>query len=360
MGLVEKLLRAIPYLRRPYHQRDIALAKLAAVTAELETIRHQGAPGRAGWERAKQFAASDTWFLSPDDDGRQDRAIGDFRAWIARTATAGTPALEFGPSLNPILPKRGGFNVTVVDHVGTPELIAKYFAQGLDVSKIEPVDIVSDGKSIAQATGGRKFDLIVAAHVIEHAPDLIQFLNDCANALSDNGSICLLVPDKRYGFDFFQPLTDTAKIISDHRLKRVRHSFESYYRLSACVRNGERIAWDQGGISRLSFSHGDPADVLRVAESYENSNSYIDVHENYFTPVSFAMIVDELRFLRAVDLELTTLTRSRGCEFLAVLRKAKAPSGLTVDGYLERKMLGYELLLAEESERVHSAKKPTR
>jgi 2-polyprenyl-3-methyl-5-hydroxy-6-metoxy-1,4-benzoquinol methylase len=363
MLFIEKLLKAIPYLRRPYFQRDAALAHLEAAKAELIGINAKLAIAEEKVKYATRTVPPtignsfdpQRWFLLPDQDARQDEAIGDLRTYVARMVSKDCESLEIGPSFAPILPKSAGYAVTIVDHADQAELVEKYATSGVDLSKIEPVDIVWDGHSIAEATGHNRFDAIVAAHVIEHAPDLIQFFVDCSNILRGDGSIYLLVPDKRYTFDFMQPLSDVAGILGIRRAKRTRHSFESLYRLSACVRNGERIAWDQSGISELVFAHGDPSERREFAERCEASSPYVDVHENYFTPVSFAMIVDELRYLGEIDLELTLLTRPRGCEFLAVLRKADRSHVISTETFLRRKMDGYRLLLLEEQERIHSA-----
>jgi predicted SAM-dependent methyltransferase len=350
MSFIEKLFRAIPYLRRPYFQRDAALAALENAKAKTRygdisissTIR----------DRFDQ----QLWFLLAREDARQDEAIGDFRPYIARMVGKDQIALEIGPSFNPVLPKSAGYAVTVVDHMNQSGLVEKYTPHGVDVSKIESVDVVWTGNSMVEAVGHRKFDAIVAAHVVEHAPDLIQFFKDCSEALSDSGSIYLIVPDKRYSFDFLQPRSDVAKVLSDHRMRRTRHSFESFYRhISASVRNGERIAWDQDGVSNLTFVHGDPVESRRSAERSEISTSYEDEHENYFTPVSFAMIVDELRYLGEIDLELAVLTRPRGSEFLAVLRKSRVRLDASIDEFLKRKMDACRLLLLEDQEQIVSA-----
>ena len=255
MSFLEKLFRAIPYLRRPYFQRDAALAALEDAKAKAKygdlpisgTIR----------DRFDQ----QLWFLLAREDARQNEAIGDFRPYIARMVGKDQIVLEIGPSFSPVLPKSAGYAVTVVDHLDQSGLVEKYKPHGVDVSKIELVDVVWTGNSMVEAVGHGKFDAIVASHVIEHAPDLNQFFKDCSEALSDSGSIYLIIPDKRYSFDFLQPRSDVAKVLSDHRMKRTRHSFESFYRhISASVRNGERIAWDQDGVSNLTFVHGDPVE----------------------------------------------------------------------------------------------------
>lgn len=356
MPFLERLFRAIPYLRRPYFQRDEALASLEAARADLEEAKAKARYGDiAISETIRDRFSEPLWFLLAREDARQDKAIGDFRTYIAGMVGTDHTALEIGPSLNPVLPKSAGYAVTVLDHMDQNGLVEKYTPHGVDVSKIEPVDVVWTGDSMVDAVGHNRYDAIVACHVIEHAPDFIQFLKDCSRALRDSGAIYLIVPDKRYCFDFMQPRSDVAKVLGDHRVKRTRHSFESFYRhISVSVRNGERIAWDQEGVTGLTFIHGDPAQGRQKAERSETSPTYEDEHENYFTPVSFAMIIDELRYLRETDLELTVLTRPRGSEFLSVLRKNSAPIDASVDAFRIRKINAFRLLLLEDQEQVVS------
>src|SRR2546423_3695828 len=120
MSFIEKLFRAIPYLRRPYFQRDAALAALENAKARTRfgdipissTIR----------DRFDQ----QLWFLLPSEDARQDASIGDFRPYIAKIVGKDRIALEIGPSFNPVLPKSAGYGVTVVDHMDQSGLVEKY------------------------------------------------------------------------------------------------------------------------------------------------------------------------------------------------------------------------------------------
>jgi hypothetical protein len=132
MSFIERLFRAIPYLRRPYFERDVARAALAKARyghiSISSTIR----------DRFDQ----QLWFLLAREDARQDEAIGDFRRYIAGMVGTKQAALEIGPSFNPVLPKSAGYSVTVVDHVDQSGLVEKYKPHGVDVSKIESVDAV--------------------------------------------------------------------------------------------------------------------------------------------------------------------------------------------------------------------------
>ena len=78
--------------------------------------------------------------------------------------------LEIGPSFNPLLPKRDGYDVETLDHLSAADLREKYKnAPNVDLSAIEEVDHLSDGSSILQLIGKPEhYDYIVASHVIEH------------------------------------------------------------------------------------------------------------------------------------------------------------------------------------------------
>ena len=356
MSAIERLLRIIPYVRRPFFQRDMARSELGKAKAELAEARMAlNGPQRRLADRVRKAFSDDLWFILPRDDERQDKAIGDLRGYVKRAIPKHAAALEIGPSYNPILTKAEGYAVSILDHADQAALVAKYTPHGVDVSKVEPVDFVWRSGTIAESIAHKRFDAIVAAHMIEHAPDFIQFLNDCAQSLTEGGRLYLLVPDKRYAFDFFQPLSDTAKVLGDHRVRRTRHSFESFYRLTAVVKQGERVNWGQGRISSLAYIHGDPNVILPATIQYAAASEYVDAHANYFTPVSFAMIVRELRYLGEISLDLKVLTRPRECEFLAVLQMQDRSAPMNADDYLAWRMRASEALMIEELERIEAA-----
>ena len=55
------------------------------------------------------------------------------------------PGLEIGPSHRPVAPKRGGFNVKILDHLTAGGLREKYRDHGVDIDAIEEVDYVWSG-----------------------------------------------------------------------------------------------------------------------------------------------------------------------------------------------------------------------
>ncbi len=150
------------------------------------------------------------------------------------------PGLEIGPSHRPVAPKKSGFNVKILDHLDTAGLRDKYRSHGVDVEAIEEVDYVWSGESLSTLVDDRKFDWIIASHVIEHTPDLIGFLNECEKILSDTGVLSLAVPDKRYCFDHFRETTSLSRVVDANFLKLTNHTpgTAADYYLNVCKKRG--------------------------------------------------------------------------------------------------------------------------
>jgi len=117
--------------------------------------------------------------------------------------------VEIAPNHNPVASKSDGFNVGIIDRASQQELVEKYKDHGVNLNKIEEVDFIWKGERYAKLTGKKEYyDWIIASHVIEHTPDFIAFLNDCASIITEDARLSLVVPDKRYCFDQLRVLQD--------------------------------------------------------------------------------------------------------------------------------------------------------
>jgi SAM-dependent methyltransferase len=231
--------------------------------------------------------------------------------------------LEIGPSHNPVAPKSEGFNVHILDVESQEGLRAKYQGHGVNLDNIEPVDFVWDGRPLTELVGKANcYDFIIASHVIEHVPDFITFLQECEKLLAENGILSLVVPDKRYCFDYFSPLTTTGNIVDAWKDKRTRPSpgqIFDYFANSA--KRGDAIAWaddKKGGATNLCHEFYEAkAHYQRTLDSEE----YIDVHCWRFTPSSFALIISDLKKLDFYSLSIVKQFETSGCEFYISLSK---------------------------------------
>lgn len=212
--------------------------------------------------------------------------------------------LEIGPSHNPVAPKKEGFNVHIIDHMSREQLIDKYKDCHAVVGNIEEVDFIWEGESYSNLVGKEKYyDWIIASQLIEHTPDLIGFLNDCASILKDDGVISLVIPDKRYCFDHYRPITGLAKIIDSHFQKNTIHTpgtVAEYY-LNVVSKAGT-IAWNPSVTGNYACVHS-LGDAAQGIKSVLNDKTYIDVHAWCFVPHSFRLMMHDLFSLDLISLK---------------------------------------------------------
>jgi hypothetical protein len=230
--------------------------------------------------------------------------------------------LEIGPSHNPLAPKKQGFNVHILDHASAEELRQKYTGHGVNLDNIEEVDFVWKGEPLHELIGREKcYDWVIASHVIEHIPDLITFLGECEKLLKPNGVLSLVIPDKRYCFDYFNPPTSTGELLDAYEQKRTRPSsgkvFDHF--AGATARNGQ-IAWGQQETGAIHLVHS-LSEARTQWERAKTSQDYIDVHSWRFTPGSFRLILADLQALGLTKLGLVKEFDTEGCEFFVALRK---------------------------------------
>jgi hypothetical protein len=235
--------------------------------------------------------------------------------------------IEIGPGHNPIAPKKEGYNVHIIDHMSREELIAKYKDHHVDLANIEEVDFVWQGGSYPELVGKTKhYDWIIASHLIEHTPDLIGFLNDCDSILKEDGVISLVIPDKRFCFDHYRPITGLSRIIDSHFWECTRHTpgTVAEYFLNVVSQSG-KIAWNSHTHGEHVFVHSID-DALQGIQSALHGNTYLDVHAWCFVPHSFRLIIHDLHSLGLISLKELDFYSTDGCEFFVTLAQLRPPS----------------------------------
>lgn len=235
--------------------------------------------------------------------------------------------LEIGPSYDPVAAKRDGYRVEIIDYTDRAGLVEKYKTQAIDTSVIEDVDYVWCGQSYAELTGRTgHYNWVIASHMIEHAPDLVRFLKNCAEVLHDDGVLSLAVPDKRYCFDRFRPNSSISQVIDEHLLGR---SISSPGKVADfflnTVRLGDRVSWSKEiagdtALSNFAFIHGDGL-ALSEMQKVMSDRTYVDVHSWCFTPSSFRLMIQDLYDLGLQPLREVAFVPTHGCEFFVTLSK---------------------------------------
>ena len=237
--------------------------------------------------------------------------------------------LEIGPSFNPMAPKRDGWDSYSLDHANQDELVKKYGPDGQPVHQIEDADFLwHDGdieSAIPQSLWGT-FKACIASHVIEHIPNPIGFYHSIDRLLAPNGVVLLVVPDKRYMFDFFKPHSSTSQLIDASRHNRTRHTKTTAF--DNCAMNckvGDTFTWAEGArLIDLSFFN----DIFSANNAYsagieDRESPYVDWHGWVYTPASFRLIMLELNALGLIPFVTRGSYSTFGCEFYCSLMRGR-------------------------------------
>lgn len=241
--------------------------------------------------------------------------------------------IEIGPSHSPLAPKKQGYKVEIIDHASQEQLREKYSDHNIDLDAIEEVDYVWNGESYADLTGKHYFyDWIIASHIIEHSPDLIGFVNSCEEILNEAGVLSLAIPDKRYCFDHFRPLTGLSQVIDSNLLKQQLHTpgTVAEYFLNVVSRDG-KIAWHPAETGIYQFVHS-LQDAVSGIESVQKRGAYLDVHAWCFTPHSFRLLIEDLYSLNFIQLREVDFFPTVESEFFMTLsRQGSGPQQSRLD-----------------------------
>ncbi|MGH9999735.1 MAG: methyltransferase domain-containing protein, partial [Nitrososphaeraceae archaeon] len=235
--------------------------------------------------------------------------------------------LEIGPSHNPIAPKKSGFNIEILDHATAEELRKKYKDHPVHTENIEAVDYVWRGEPLNELIGKQDtYDYIIASHVIEHITDLVSFLVQCESLLKYDGVLSLIIPDKRYCFDYFRWPSSTGEVLQAYTEKRTRHSPGTVFdHFSNVVRMGGARAWTKETVvGEFSYFHN-LEQAKQLWQRAQVNDDYIDVHGWCFTPSSFRLILHDLNSLGLTRLIEVCGFETVGCEFYITLGKSKVP-----------------------------------
>lgn len=235
--------------------------------------------------------------------------------------------LEIGPSSRPAVGKAEGeiYYLDVVDQQGLAE---KYRGSIYDKERFPDqasfpkIDFLAGEGTLSDSCGGRRFDYVVASHVIEHVADPIGWLQQIDEILRPGGQLRLAIPDKRYTFDIHRPLTPFAELLDCYHSRLKRPTYRHVYEMAVCTVDFDPALVWRGGLPP-------PADRATGLEQWRrdlvrlNRGEYVDVHCHTFTPDSFFSHFMEVRELGLVSLELEALytTRQGQIEFFAHIEK---------------------------------------
>ena len=234
--------------------------------------------------------------------------------------------IEIGPSLNPMAPKSDQWLSFSIDHADQAGLRDKYKNDpSVDPLKIERVDFVWTQGSLSDAVPDEhlnSFDVFLASHVIEHFPNVVDFLGSADKLTHAQGRMILVVPDKRMCFDMFRSLSSTGDAVAAHLEKRARHACANVFDFmsKAVLKNG-LPGWVMGNQTPTNPLVPD----LETAHSQAlvaGQGIYIDAHAWVFCPASFQLMMIELARLGYTDWKVDRCEATQETEFYAWLSKS--------------------------------------
>lgn len=213
--------------------------------------------------------------------------------------------LEIGAFDNPTFSK-DEFKVSYCDYFSNKELIKNHsVVKPQRLKNAVDVDyVVKDSFFIKHIE--KKFDLIVANHVIEHIPNMIEWLHNISLILKKNGFLFLTLPHKEYTFDKLRCITNLRELVRNYheniKAPTIHHVFDQlYYHRPIKAEN----VWNNNyNHLLLKQRFGSAEDALNEAKKRLNNNIYVDVHCNVFTYESFLDIVNEMEKTRFTTLSL--------------------------------------------------------
>jgi len=196
--------------------------------------------------------------------------------------------LEIGPGVSP---RMIGENVSYYD-VRSGENFLEY-ARSKGVTNTDALPTIHFSSEDGRLKDiPLKFDLIFSSHCIEHTYDFITHVNDVEALLNKNGIFAMVVPDKRYTFDYFRRLTSLGEIIARHYDVTPGHPLRDFIDSLVMAHNDPVRHWqnDHGRITKLDHEM-----ITNALDKYRSTQAMDpSLHSWVFTSDSFREVVSQL------------------------------------------------------------------
>ena len=245
----------------------------------------------------------------------------------------GRIGVELGPLNKPLILREDG-EVLYADHRSTEDLRRKYAEHvtvvGAAASPIVEVDLVLENQTLPEALGPRApVDYVVASHVMEHLADPVDWLAEIAGVLRDGGVLFLVVPDKRFTFDFYRTPSTTGELVASHLTRaKVGTPAQVFEHVARAAAVDVPAVWSGRGRTPAPMFGDQLASALTHARGVAEAGYYFDVHCTVYTPVSFLAVFRDLIALGLIPFEIAEIapTPRNRLEFYVTLRKRETLS----------------------------------
>jgi SAM-dependent methyltransferase len=307
---------------------------LSRKKGEMETPRHSDFPppfdydfyvrrytdlGELTREQARVFFES-----QGKAQGHHGSHLCDFNRFIHHVRELPHSAvLEIGPGSKP---KLAGPTVRYFD-VRTAEQLRQWAVDHQLPTSDIPAEIHYVHESGRMTDIEERFDIVFSSHNIEHQINVVRHINEVSTLLKPNGLFCLGVPDKRFTFDHFRPLTSIGSVLEEYfDDQQIRASNpplrEIINHVHYAAHNDTKRHW-AGDHGELRHPLSELMGKILSSQRSILEERYIDIHHYVFTSDTFHEVFDALFLLGITQLELHRCynTPYNSNTFCAVFRK---------------------------------------
>ncbi|PRX32221.1 methyltransferase family protein [Paraburkholderia sp. BL18I3N2] len=203
-----------------------------------------------------------------------------------------------------------------------------------------------------------KFDYVIANHVMEHAPNMIQWLADLCDMMRPGGVLFLALPDKKFSFDKYRPDTALSHFVAEYvagveNIPR-EHQIEC------------EIYYDEAFVNK-PMDVADKLDMNRIRHKLE-APPHVGIHSHVFESGTIVSKVLKpilmMGFLEFNLVDFVPALGETGGEMIIVLRKEPPRVELTteefysapVDAELEARAIETAERLAEAEAALEEAR----
>jgi len=242
----------------------------------------------------------------------------------------GKSVLEIGAFDRPLY-SRDEVELRVLDYLTTEELVAlARRSEGRNPDNVPHVDYVAQSSLVSKYVD-RTFDLVVCNYVMEHVPNLLEWLCDIRKVMNPGGRLLFSLPDRAYTYDYLRSETTVVELLRAYVESEGKPDF---WQILDCIyyyRPVEGVeAWFpeilQKRLETRPYTFLSALATARAASALP----YHDTHCSVFTRDGFVALVRELKEAGLFGFNLEELTEvERGTfEFQGILSRDETFAGM--------------------------------
>jgi predicted SAM-dependent methyltransferase len=247
------------------------------------------------------------------------------RAVLQRSGSIRGSGLEIGAYARPTV-EPGGCEMFYLDYYSTEELRAQAISGGYEnPDNIIPVDFVCKSEDYRGAID-RKFDLVIANHVMEHIVEPIRWLQMLSEFINPGGHLFLTLPDKKYSFDRYRKDSDLADILYDYFSPRPASEKAERFALQAAIYYDHAYI---GGVMDANHLLSEDRLVAEMKQHHAGIHCHVFQGETFLNKILMPLIR-----MKLIDFSLVYFQPSSPFgEFYTVLKRGWSPVELDTEKF---------------------------